>query len=115
MFSIIGCISYPKIPHDIKLIVYWSKLLLPQYVENEKKNIAHVSCHDIGAKLKGKKKKTKRIKKKRKRENENDFQSDICRTCVTDYVSEHTGHSSLETYLSLGSSTSSIRTNNILS
>lgn len=73
-----------------------------------------MSCHDIGARLKGKKK-DKEDKKKRKRENENDFQSDICRTCVTDYVSEHTGHSSLETYLSLGSSTSSIRTNNILS
>lgn len=72
-----------------------------------------MSCHDIGARLKGKKKED-RIKK-RKGENENDFQSDICRTCVTDYVSEHTGHSSLETYLSLGSSTSSIRTNNILS
>lgn len=67
MFSIIGYISYPKIPHDIKLIVYWSKLLLPQYVENEKKkNIAHVSCHDIGAKLKGKKKKDKEDKKKEK-------------------------------------------------
>lgn len=60
-----------------------------------------MSCHDIGARLKGK-------REKKKRENENDFQSDICRTCVTDYVSEHTGHSSLETYLSLGSSTSSI-------
>lgn len=34
----------------------------------KKKNIAHVSCHDIGAKLKGKNKEDKKKEKTRKRE-----------------------------------------------